>query len=230
VLANFTAVVPIERYRERVIKAVDLAKRYVASEAAGLRWLDASPPEHWVVFTEARFDREYYYNRFGKLAIVSLGYWRTEMAPPSALEFIVRMAQTSCAHFFTALRTHYFTRGCLFDYNERIKDAKLMVLHGNLCAFCRQRAIDHGQQTQLEALDKLTGENWIGDTTKIDSVASILKKVYNYDLYVSRGLSPTRLEALWDNVSSSSVQEFIKLIAAVVLAYLLLKFGLKAGG
>ncbi|HEY0384243.1 MAG TPA: hypothetical protein VGC72_18795 [Candidatus Elarobacter sp.] len=219
----------INAYAERVATAVDLAKRYVANESKRYPDIDATLPQFWIVFTEARFSHEYYLAAVGDdILLVSLGYWRTSMAPPSALEFIVRMTQAACGYFFLRLPVHYSTKGCLLDFNEYIQDARLMVLVGNLCSVCRARA--SAKPAELAALLKLLDKEWVGDMTTSASVASVLKKVYDYDLYVSRGLSVNRLETFWDTVTSSSAQEFIRIIAAVVLAFLLLKFGLKPGG
>lgn len=230
VVAGYDQVTGIEQYAKRVWDAVQLAKRYVVRESALKPEIDGSVPEFWVVFTEARFTREYYLARIDEVAVVTLGYWRTSMAPPSALEFIVRMTQVNCADFFLELPVHYFTKGCLLDFNEYIQDARLMVLVGNVCETCRQLSMKAGKVTELQALLELVDHEWIGDMTKSDSVASVLKKVYDYDLYVSRGLSVNRLETFWDNISSSSAQEFIRIVAAIILAFLLLKFGLKPGG
>jgi hypothetical protein len=219
----------LEEYKLRVSAAVAMVRRYVAAEAKNNR-VGGRVPEHWLVFTEARFTNNKYSERMGNISLVSLGYWHTWMAPPSALEFIVRMTQAACAEFFLDLRLHYFTKGCLLDFNEYIRDTRLMVLIGSICAVCREKATAAGKQSELAALDALLDKRWVGDTTQNLSVASVLKKVYDYDLYVSRGLSINRLETFWDNLSSSSAQEFIRLIAAVLLAFVLLKFGLKPGG
>jgi hypothetical protein len=220
----------ITTFARRAYSAVELAKRYVKRESALYPRQDGSLPDYWVVFTEARFTREFYLANIGNVALVSLGYWRASMAPPSALEFIVRMTQAACADFFLGLPVHYFTKGCLLDFDQYIQDTRLMVLVGSLCTVCRARAIAGGKQTELDALVLLLDKEWVGDMSANLSVASVLKKVYDYDLYVARGLTVNRLETFWDNVTSSSAQEFIRIIAAVILAFVLLKFGLKSGG
>ncbi len=222
--------VDIDEYVDRALALVRLARRYVDREVRTEDLETTTVPAKWIIFTETRFLNNYYSSSTDDLVVVSLGRWRTAMAPPSALEFILRMTQAATAEFFLGVPSeHYFTKGCLFDYNEYIQDARLMVLVGDVCESCRRTAIEAGREAELVALLSIIDHTWIGDTTKSDSVASVLKKVFDYDLYVSRGLSANRLETFWDNVTSSSTQEFIRLLAAVLLAYLLLKFGLKAG-
>jgi hypothetical protein len=221
--------IDIDRYVDRALALVMVARRYVDREVKREDLKTTTVPPKWVIFTETRFLDNYYSSSTDDVVVVSLGRWRTAMAPPSALEFVLRMTQAACADFFLGLHgEHYFTKGCLFDYNEYIQDGRLMVLVGDVCESCRRMALEAGRQAELDALLTMIDHTWIGDTTKNDTVASVLKKVFDYDLYVSRGLSANRLETFWDNVTSSSTQEFVRLLAAVLLAYLLLKFGLKA--
>ncbi len=232
VVAPLDPKVPIRTYGdERAGPAVDLATRWIDSEVRHNPVPDGSIPASWVVFTEKEFTDKYYSAMVGDdIMLVSIGYWRTWMAPPSALEFIVRTTQAACARFFLGLPVHYMTKGCVRDYNQYLEDTRLMVLVGSLCDTCQQRATEAAKSTELEALLALLDKGWVGDMTSSTSVASVLKKVYDYDLYVTRGVSVNRLETFWDNVSSSSAQEFVRVVFAIVLAFLLLKFGLKGGG
>lgn len=209
----------IEKYLTRAQTAIAVASRYIAREV-DLQGLETTIiPQKWVVFTETRFKDQFYSDSASGVTVIGVGDWKRSMAPPSALEFILAMAQSACADFFLDVpSSHYFSKGCLFDYNDEIKDGRLMVLVSDICASCRSLAESKGRAEQLSAMLTLVDRGWIGDVSKADTVAAVLKKTFGFDLYVSRGLAPSRWETLSNAFMSGLVTHAASGVAfAVVL-------------
>jgi hypothetical protein len=61
------------------------------------------------------------------------------MAPPSLVEFIITLVLSASADTLPGTEdlTHLGTKGCLFDFNENLSNARFMALQGFICESCR---------------------------------------------------------------------------------------------
>lgn len=215
-----------DKYLDRCRQAIHRLNQYVSES-----WSEAASPIKndikWFVITEVPFEGNYYMYGTSTLSVISLANWSKDMAPPSLLEFILRQTQASIPLFLGAAENHYDTRGCIGDFTVNLGEAKQHVLIGHICHECA-RAIQkvHGH-TGLDALRMLLNKSWIGSTDTVTSVAAIMKKTFGYDLYITKGFSTSFMEKVKSALLTGVVQEFLKLSGAVILAWALLKFGLK---
>jgi len=150
------------------------------------------------------------------------------MAPPSILEFILRQTQVAALTFLGVARDHFEVKGCLGDFSVSLEDTKQHVLVGHLCHDCSNGIKRRYGVKALNAFKALTDRSWIGTTEKYDSVASILKKTFGYDLFLTKGFAPSLREKIKSILLTTTVQEITKLTAAILLAWALIELGLKA--
>jgi hypothetical protein len=214
-----------EKYAERAKEIVSKLKKYVSKE-----WKKYTPSldsqAQWLIITQARFEGEFYMGGIKELPVMSIANWKRAMAPPSLVEFILRQSHVALLALLNLDINHYETRGCLGDFNDILAGAKQHVLIGHVCSDCQQKIVNKYGDETLTALKKLTDRSWIGSDASPTSVAAIMKKTFDYDLYLTKGYAATRIEKMQDLLLSAGVQEFVKIASAIILAWALIKFGL----
>lgn len=183
------------------------------------QWIHIDFPQRWLIITEQRLPANWYLYGRGDFTILSLADWDKRFAPPSALEFVLRAAQMTCLRYLRSTATHFETRGCLFDFNARIADARNMALIGVLCPECRASVVSEAGQGVLDEFGKLTNRAWLGSLSDPGSVAAILKKAFGYNIYITRALSPGWREIVWSNITTSGP-------AAIITGIIGLLFGI----
>src|SRR5579863_5024865 len=107
---------------------------YVAGKSAALGLKDRTLPEDLIVVSLARFGSKHYAVSEPHIAVLALGDWKKSMAPPSIVEAILTLlvrlsVGISKGPEFLASR-HLGTKGCLFDFNQKLNEVKFKVLQG----------------------------------------------------------------------------------------------------
>uniref|UniRef100_E6Q5P7 Uncharacterized protein n=1 Tax=mine drainage metagenome TaxID=410659 RepID=E6Q5P7_9ZZZZ len=186
-----------KKFWDATNKVIEDAKTKLDGKYPG-NWPVTTLPSNWIVFTEVPFT-DGYYGYYGKnLYVCSLATWNRRIAPPSALEFVVRMVQRACLCNFFDVRSHYATRGCVADYTEYLMDARLFVLTGAVCTECETRMREgSASDNVVRDLQTLLDRTWFGGFQDPGSPASLIRKLYGYDVYVSKSIEPRPFEGTW---------------------------------
>jgi hypothetical protein len=217
-----------EEFCEIAKECCEIATKYSVKE-----WEEYTAPIEknlkWFIITETAFEGGFYVGAnsdIPDLLALSLAQWKSKMAPPSILEFILRESQAGVLGFLSDY-SHFQTKGCIGDFCENLEDARNHVLVGNICERCGKEMEKIYGPEFLCDLKKLLTTSWIGSMDDTTSVASILKKVYGYDLYMTKGLSPKLHERVKGVLISAGTTEIIKIIIWLIVGLLLVRLGIK---
>jgi hypothetical protein len=186
----------------------------------------------YVVVSQLRIENDYFILFGDRVACVALGNWKKRMAPPSIVEFVLTLVVGAVGQLMQSdpdRSNHYGTRGCIFDYADDVGVARYQVLEGHVCADCeRLLALDDVDAADLRALKILASRQWLTKPKGPLSPASMAAAL-EYNLFMTKGLSPSLAERARALLTEDAPKEVIKLLFALLLAYLLLRFSLKAG-
>jgi hypothetical protein len=119
-LLNLLRQRPGPTHFEAVAQIDDFVLRVNAScaEEANSYGLQAEQIDKIVLLTNTRFRDNYYYVGCPTWAIIALGGWQNELAPPSIVEYYLSILTTSALDALGAgIERHYLTPGCNFDFN-----------------------------------------------------------------------------------------------------------------
>jgi hypothetical protein len=160
-----------------------------------------------IVITETPVSGAYIAHTVDNLAVVTVDNWQKYLAPPSVLEFLLLNVERLAVRAAVKpdMPTHYPTRACIGDFTPYVSDFKASILAGHLCIDCRTLLASVLSAQEMEDLDILISHKWLGKLEDSGSVASNLKRVYEYDLSRTRGLRPSRIERVTDMLWSSDV-------------------------
>jgi hypothetical protein len=188
--------------------------------------MDAASPDSIVILSIAKLLGNNYLNAGEGWVLIALGNWERYMAPPSIVEFYLMFIlhasiRNACSDEY--LQAHHSTKGCTFDFNTLLPDARFSVLTGFLCESCwRKIATTTSAQVADDARLLLT-KKWIGDGTDPTDVASTARKL-GYDLFRTAGISQTLGEkvraAAEDSIAGTPIRVGEALLVAALLVLL----------
>jgi hypothetical protein len=186
-------------------------------------------PDQILVVSRATFGDRYYVTGSEEVTILALGNWERIMAPPSLVEFIVTLTLSASVDTLPLADdpTHLGTKGCLFDFNENLSNARFMSLQGFICQSCRCELDKAGYPRLADELAKILDKRWMGTSTDSSSPAGITAKL-GYDLFLTKGLVPRFRERFLSNIEQEGIKALIKFIGEIILAGALVYLGLKA--
>jgi hypothetical protein len=194
--------------------------------------IPANRPDHYIIVSRATFEDEYYMTGSDHISILALGNWERYMAPPSLGEFIISLVLSSSTYALpNSIQglTHFGTKGCLFDFNPDLENARFMSLQGFVCCECRSKLEARGYPQLADELQRILEKNWLGSVSEVNSSAAIASKL-GYNLFLTKGLVPRWWERSLAAIEQEWIKELIKLIYAVLLAAILVYLGLKKLG
>ena len=233
-LQAFNSTVPITPLKRSDVKceAPAFAERYVDFLGSQNRYFELAedPPSYFIVISLARLSEGYYSTRQWPVSVLALGDWKTDMAPPSILEFVLTLViREAVAAASPRLRgsQHLGTKGCLCDFTASLDEVRIKVLSAYLCAHCSNALIADGHERLLNELRVVLGKQWLGAIDEAGSPAAVAGKL-GYNLFVTKGLTPTWRERAMATLQEEGVKEFVKLVFAIVGGALLLWLGIKA--
>jgi len=189
-------------------------------------------PDQYIIISGCRFSDEYYSTRVETTSIIAFGNWRRFMAPPSLLEFmqvlIIREAVSIlCPSFCGSI--HLGTKSCLMDFTPYLSDARQKVLAGYICPFCTSRMLRDGNSELLSAVLHLLDRHWLGSPSDPYSPAGVASSL-GADLFIVKGLRANARERIITTFQEEGVKQIVVVIGAIVVAVLLVLFGIKNGG
>lgn len=221
-------VVVNDNFNQLVGEFAEIQDNYSAMEAACYK-LPKQPCDYYTIVSLARLDNGYYAWGGPRTNLVALGNWKRTMAPPSLVEFaltlVIRLAALDAAPDVGDTR-HLGTKGCLFDFNARLSTVRLKVLNGFVCTSCEQAIIAAGYPHVVDDLRIVLDKSWFGDDTSPLTPAGICRKL-GYPLFLTKGIKPTLMEGISAKLQNDLVAEVVKIIGAILIAYLLIRLGLK---
>jgi hypothetical protein len=209
---------------------IRFANAYSAYLESEIRMYDltSSKTQRLIVVSRACFQDEYYLTDGDTVSILALGHWDRVMAPPSLVEVIL-MLVVSCSIFAlpeSSDLSHYGTKGCLFDFNADLSNARFMALQGFVCSECRSKLQKCGYADLSDDLNMFLGKKWLGQIADPTSPAGIASKL-GYDLFVTKGLTPRWSEKLLSALKEDGVKEMTKVGVGTLVALLLGFLGIK---
>ena len=217
------------RHGEVSEKADDFISFIEQQSAESARSYDL-PVDHvdmFVILTSARLSDNFYLVGRNNWAVVALGGWHSEFAPPSIVEYYLSMVTVSAIDAASVnLERHFLTRGCSFDFNASLSDTRFSVLSGNICSECQAKitAKCGGQFTQ-DAL-MLLNRDWLGDADKPLPAAVTVKKL-GFDLFRTAGVTPTLKERLLTAFEQEGLKNALSITFQLLLAAAIVVLGLK---
>lgn len=182
------------------------------------------PDAPTVIVTETPLAKEYFGWSEENVAIACIGEWRKKYTPPSLLEFILDQVQRYALRLAVDERigSHYPSRGCVWDFDANIEDARLSPLVGALCDSCKELISQRVTTKELDDIRDLLTHKWIGKSDEPGSVASNLKRIFGFDLARTKGLSP----GFRDQLRAAASSEVVKWLAAAITAVAIFLYGL----
>lgn len=192
-------------------------------------WLKHNPPDGFVILSTAKFSDNYYATGDDDWYLVALGHWQRHMAPPSIVEFFMTLLigaaiDTACGDNYPP--RHHATKGCVFDFNANITDARLPVLTGFLCESCCDTIKQSKSEKVVEDAKLLLRKKWLGDATNPTDAATTAKKL-GYDLFHTKGVKQTTWERISAIIQEEAIKTLLMIVGGIILAALLLWLGLK---
>lgn len=203
---------------------------HIAKEAEEYGLVDHSLPVGFVLITMARFSDAHYGLKSGFVQVQALGDWDRKMAPPSIFEFILTLLLRQAVGLAApSLSTsiHLGTKGCIFDFNPDLGDARYKALQGYVCSVCRARLRNDGLEYVADEVVQVLDMQWLGKVEDPHCPAGIVAKL-GYNLFLTQGIKPTLWESVRAGLRDEGTKELVKLIGGVLLAALLIWLGLKA--
>jgi hypothetical protein len=176
--------------------------------------IEAAPA---IIVTETPLAGGYFAAADRGLAIVTIAGWNRNYAPPSALEFILHNVQRYALHFVFSLGNHYPTRGCVWDFDANVEDARIETTLGYLCSACERKLAEHASPSVVDEVKHLLSHDWIGKTEDYGSVAGNLRRVFGFDLARTKGLS----RGVFEQILEEGGKEALKYLVPLVLGLLL---------
>jgi hypothetical protein len=213
----------------------DFRKEVLTSLAEQSRGMaEKEIPERLILLTMASFNDSLRYSVSAPgIRILALGDWERFMAPPSLLEFFITLTMRHAVALVSPSLSgdiHLGTKGCLFDFTPILGQARLKTLQGFVCNYCRKALSTDGHDQLAEELIKvLDTHSWLGKSEEPTTPAGIVAKL-GYDLFLTRGVTPTLWEKVQASLREEGVKEFVKIVGGIILAALVIWLGLKKGG
>jgi len=171
-------------------RATDIARTCIARHD---QWLQGQGTNYgnWrltygptVVVTETPIHGHYLSTIGENMGVITIAGWNRRFSPPSVLEFILSNVQRAALRMLvtTEIGSHYPTRGCVWDFSATVEDARVSIASGYLCATCKDVIAKALRQEQVEDVEGLLRNDWIGSVDDSTSVASDLKRIFGLSL------------------------------------------------
>jgi hypothetical protein len=188
--------------------------------------LDPIHVDKIVLLTNTAFSDNYYYVGDATWAIVALGGWENDYAPPSIVEYYLSFVALAALDVRTDIGRHFETRGCIYDFNASLGDARLSVLTGHICDACANAIKTQTSNQVLKDAQVLLRRAWLGDSSTPSDVAVTVNKL-GYDLFRTAGIKPTWKERWLATIEQEGMKNALSMIFQILLLAALLVLGLK---
>jgi hypothetical protein len=185
------------------------------------------PEQYFVGITTPSFKDNLFWNKEGKLAIITTYRWGKDFAPPSVFEYIVSCILGSLVQMVTdkegksMVGSHRETKGCLLDYCFFKDDFRVKIPTGLICDDCKAAIKTSMGEDFLLSVEKMWDfKKWLGEPDNPETVAYNMKKFFKVDLYKDTGFYKSGWdkfkEALTDSPKDILVGAAIAIITVIV--------------
>ncbi|MGF6774899.1 hypothetical protein [Paraburkholderia sp. GAS334] len=161
------------------------------------------------------------------VALIALGQWERTMAPPTEVElFLALLLRQASALAVPDLdhTMHFGSKGCLFDYNQELRDVRNKALGGFICDFCNEAISSSAYPHLGDDLRKALSKAWLGAFDDPHSPAAISAKL-GHNLFINKSLNST----VWESIRAALPAESLKGVYAVVGGLLIAWGGYQLG-
>jgi hypothetical protein len=199
-------------------------KSWNRTEANSFR-LEEVKVDKVVVLTDTTFSDNFYYVGDETWAVIALGGWESEYAPPSIVEYYLSFVAVAAVDAIADIRRHFETRGCICDFNCSLSDARLKVLTGYICETCASSIQGGASGHALADAELLMKRDWLGSSSAPADVALTVKKL-GYDLFRTSGIKPTLRERCLAILEQEGLKNLLSISFQILLGIAVLVFGL----
>ncbi len=168
-------------------------QQFLKEEINGYNIKDTAIPDDFILITMARFKNNYYSLRESHLSILALSNWKRWMAPPSIIESILtQVVRETVSIVCPPLNTsvHLGTKGCICDFTANLYEARIKVLGGFVCHYCRAELEAQGLPKFSDELEYILRREWLGGSNDPRTPAGIASNL-GYNLFITKGLTTT---------------------------------------
>lgn len=217
-----------EQARDLLPNSVDLMAQRLGRMMQSLS--EQELPHRFVFVANSTFDDNYFSARRGRGSILAMGSWRTYMAPPSLVEFVLTLVIRevgATASPSLSGSVHLGTRGCLFDFDPVLSHVRYKVLNAFICRSCRSKLTADNSPTLIEDLLLLLSRQWLGKRSDAGTPAHISARL-GHDLFTTKSLVPTTWETAKSTLQAEWLRTLLQIVGAILVALLVVLLGLKA--
>lgn len=188
--------------------------------------------DYLMVITTRRIEGNLFFTSQEKSAAITTDTWEAYFSPPSLFEYLLHCICASLLFMHPALDldSHTDTRGCVLDYTRWKQDDRIDIGLGYICDSDSQQIKQRINAEYLAQMQFTISRRWIGTVNDTASVAYELKHLFGFDIVQDSGFNKTfwqRAKGKLDEVPLEAIKVIIETIMAVLLAAILLHFGLK---
>jgi hypothetical protein len=186
--------------------------------------------DRYLALCDIQASNGYYLLHTEKLRVLAVGGWSKRFAPPSLLEFIVfNVLKQGIRAVVKDIKAHVSSRGCIFDFNPSLENAKNGVLTGHICEDC-SAAMNRVRPALTLELKGILGGRWLGDPKDPYSAHQELARL-GFPVFQASGVQESWFRRVYDPALKKIGEEmarmfvlFLVLLAAIILGVNLPKF------
>jgi hypothetical protein len=186
----------------------------------------------YIFITASHMEGNLFSIQYGNLARITTFGWEEQFSPPSVFEYLFHSILCNVIYALANIEHHHYsTMGCQFEYTRIKEYDRVDIALGHICQDHSREISDRLSEQVLADCKLLFGFSWLGKPDEYGSVFYKMKELFNYDLRKDSGYKKrffervqANIDALWFDIG----KELFKAIILIVVAYLLLKFGLKS--
>lgn len=161
-----------------------------------------------IVITDLSISNGFFSYTNGPLGLVSTANWKHYFKPASTLDYVLTSTQRLALRmlFNSQIDSHFETKGCIWDYCQYQPDSRISIFNGYICVDCCHKLTEVGlTHEQVDDLQSLVTNNWLGAKSDQYSISGILAKNYKYDLSRSTGPSSNFFTVILDGLREEIV-------------------------
>ena len=165
----------------------------------------------------------------GNQAVITTKEWQKKFSPPSLFEYIIQSLTSVLVIMCCDIQVnkpiseHSPTRGCILDYANDKKEAKVDISLGYICDDCKAHVEASIGKQFAESIERMCSRDCLGEVATTGSPAYELKKFFRVDMEKDTGFNKT----LWEQTKDGFPQftkEIIIAATSVILTIIVTHF------
>jgi hypothetical protein len=172
-----------------------------------------------------------FFIQYGPLVHITTFGWEEYYSPPSVFEYLFHSLMCGTVYALTGIEHHrYSTMGCQFEYTRIKEFDRVDIALGHICQEHQEQIRTVVGDSVLVDILALFKFSWLGKPDEHGTIAYKMMELFKYDLRKDSGYKKgflervqTSIDAIWFDMAKES----FKAVILIVVAFLLVKFGLK---